>query len=94
MNREFFDRNVETQLAPILHEGDVVILDTLATHHQRRDLVLLAHIRDPLAGSACLHAREAAQIEPGQLDCTANGAVAEYGQEASQGGHGRADVRH
>jgi len=35
------------------------------SHRQRRDMVLLAHIRDPLAGSACLRAREAAPLEPG-----------------------------
>ena len=37
------------------------------SHRQRRDMVLLAHIRDPLAGRACLHAREAAPPEPWQL---------------------------
>ena len=37
------------------------------SHRQRRDMVLLAHIRDPLAGRACLHAREAAPVKPRQL---------------------------
>jgi hypothetical protein len=32
MNWEFFDLYVETQLAPTLNKGDVVILDNLATH--------------------------------------------------------------
>ena len=32
MNGEMFDRYVETQLAPTLREGDVVILDNLSSH--------------------------------------------------------------
>ena len=32
MNRETFDTYVETQLAPTLRKGDVVILDNLASH--------------------------------------------------------------
>lgn len=32
MNREFFDLYVETQLAPTLQRGDVIILDNLAAH--------------------------------------------------------------
>ena len=32
MNRVIFDNYVETQLAPILKQGDVVILDNLAAH--------------------------------------------------------------
>ena len=32
MNRQIFDTYVETQLAPTLHQGDVVILDNLASH--------------------------------------------------------------
>ena len=32
MNREAFDRYVETQLAPTLEPGDVVVLDNLAAH--------------------------------------------------------------
>ena len=32
MNREAFDIYVETQLAPTLYQGDVVILDNLAAH--------------------------------------------------------------
>jgi transposase len=32
MNGEMFDLYVETQLAPSLHEGDVVILDNLSSH--------------------------------------------------------------
>jgi len=37
------------------------------SHRQRRDMVLLTQIRDPLAGRVCLHARETPPIEPGQL---------------------------
>lgn len=37
------------------------------SRRQRRDMVLLAHIRDPLAGRACIHAREAASVKPWQL---------------------------
>lgn len=36
MNREFFDLYVETQLAPTLEKGDVIILDNLATHRSPR----------------------------------------------------------
>jgi transposase len=33
MNRETFDTYVETQLAPTLQQGDVVILDNLSSHN-------------------------------------------------------------
>ena len=36
MNRVIFDTYVETQLAPILKRGDVVILDNLAAHKSER----------------------------------------------------------
>ena len=36
MNREAFDIYVETQLAPTLYQGDVVILDNLAVHKSER----------------------------------------------------------
>jgi transposase len=36
MNRVIFDTYVETQLAPILKPGDVVILDNLAAHKSER----------------------------------------------------------
>ena len=36
MNREIFEAYVETQLAPTLKPGDVVILDNLATHKSSR----------------------------------------------------------
>ncbi len=36
MNRAAFDTYVETQLAPTLHRGDVVILDNLAVHNSAR----------------------------------------------------------
>jgi transposase len=32
MNREIFDTYIETQLAPTLQQGDVVILDNLSSH--------------------------------------------------------------
>ncbi len=32
MDREMFDLYIETQLAPTLHKGDVVILDNLPAH--------------------------------------------------------------
>lgn len=32
MNRAAFDTYIETQLAPTLHKGDIVILDNLAVH--------------------------------------------------------------
>ena len=36
MNRVIFDTYVETQLAPLLRPGDVVILDNLAAHKSQR----------------------------------------------------------
>jgi transposase len=36
MNRAIFDAYVETQLAPVLKRGDVVILDNLAAHKSER----------------------------------------------------------
>ena len=44
MNRDFFDLYVETQLAPTLHKGDVVILDTLATHRSPKAAAILKDI--------------------------------------------------
>ena len=44
MNREVFDRYVETQLAPTLHKGDVVILDSLATHRSPGAAAILKDI--------------------------------------------------
>ena len=44
MNREFFDLYVETQLAPTLHKGDVVILDNLATHKSPKAAAVLKDI--------------------------------------------------
>ena len=38
------DRYVETQLAPTLHKGDVVILDNLATHRSPRATAILKDI--------------------------------------------------
>ena len=43
MNREFFDLHVETRLAPILHEGGGVILDTLATHPSPKAAAIRVH---------------------------------------------------
>jgi hypothetical protein len=39
MNRATFDRYVETQLAPTLRRGDVVILDNLSSHKSSRAVV-------------------------------------------------------
>jgi len=36
MNRELFDLYVETQLAPTLQPGDVIILDNLAAHKSQK----------------------------------------------------------
>jgi hypothetical protein len=36
MDRRIFETYVETQLAPTLDEGDVVIMDNLAAHKSRR----------------------------------------------------------
>ena len=36
MNRRIFETHVETQLAPALHKGDVVILDNLSAHKSPR----------------------------------------------------------
>ena len=44
INRELFDLNVETQLAPTLQKGDVVILDNLATHRSPKAAAILKDI--------------------------------------------------
>jgi transposase len=44
MNQEFFDLYVETQLAPTLRKGDVVILDNLATHRSPKAAGILRSI--------------------------------------------------
>ena len=44
INREIFDRYIETQLAPTLHKGDVVILDNLATHKSPKAAAILKDI--------------------------------------------------
>ena len=36
MNRAIFDTYIETQLAPTLNPGDIVILDNLASHKSRK----------------------------------------------------------
>ena len=41
MNRQIFDTYVETQLAPTLQPGDVVILDNLASHKSAKAEALL-----------------------------------------------------
>ena len=41
MNRESFDTYVETQLAPTLQQGDVVILDNLPSHKSARSEAIL-----------------------------------------------------
>jgi transposase len=42
LNRERFEAYVETQLAPTLHPGDVVILDNLSAHDSARARACLA----------------------------------------------------
>ena len=41
MNREMFDLYIETQLAPTLQKGDVVILDNLAAHKSEKARAIL-----------------------------------------------------
>ena len=41
MDREMFDLYIETQLAPTLHQGDVVILDNLPVHKSPKSQALL-----------------------------------------------------
>ena len=41
MDREMFDLYIETQLAPTLHKGDVVILDNLPAHKSPKSQALL-----------------------------------------------------
>ena len=41
MDREMFDLYIETQLAPTLHKGDVVILDNLPVHKPPKSQALL-----------------------------------------------------
>ena len=41
MNREIFDTYVETQLAPTLQHGDVVILDNLSSHKSAKAEAIL-----------------------------------------------------
>jgi transposase len=41
MNRETFDTHIETQLAPTLRKGDVVILDNLASHKSAKAEAIL-----------------------------------------------------
>ena len=41
MNRQMFDLYVETQLAPTLQQGDVVILDNLAAHKSAKAAAIL-----------------------------------------------------
>ena len=44
INREFFDLYVETQLAPTLQKGDVIVLDNLSTHKSPKATALLKDI--------------------------------------------------
>lgn len=41
MNREIFNTYVETQLAPTLQQGDVVILDNLSSHKSAKAEAIL-----------------------------------------------------
>jgi transposase len=42
MNRQMFDLYVETQLAPTLQAGDVVVLDNLAAHKSAKAAAILS----------------------------------------------------
>ena len=44
INRELFDLYIQTQLAPTLHKGDVVILDNLAAHRSPKAAAILKDI--------------------------------------------------
>jgi transposase len=44
MNRETFDRYIQTQLAPTLRRGDVVILDNLSSHKSPRAAASLSDL--------------------------------------------------
>jgi transposase len=44
INRELFDLYIQTQLAPTLHKGDVVILDNLAAHRSPKAATILKDI--------------------------------------------------
>jgi transposase len=44
MNRDMFERYIETQLAPSLRPGDVVILDNLSSHKSPRAAELLKSV--------------------------------------------------
>ena len=44
MNRDLFDSYVETQVAPTLQRGDVVILDNLATHRSPKAAAVLKEV--------------------------------------------------
>ena len=45
MNRQSFDTYVETQLAPTLQAGDVVILDNLSSHKSAKAEAILKRKR-------------------------------------------------
>jgi len=44
INRELFDRYVQTQLVPTLRKGDVVILDNLSSHKSPKAAAMLCEI--------------------------------------------------
>ena len=44
MNRQMFDLYVETQLAPTLQAGDVVVLDNLAAHKSAKAAAILSSV--------------------------------------------------
>ena len=44
IKRELFDRHVQTQLAPTMNKGDVVILDNLAIHRSPKAAAILKDI--------------------------------------------------
>ena len=57
MTRETFDIYVETELAPALQKGDVVILDNLPSHKSAKAEAMLRQLKD--AGYACDQALDA-----------------------------------
>jgi len=57
MNRAIFEAYVETQLAPALEPGDLVILDNLSSHKSAKAEALIRNIRRKAAVFAALQPR-------------------------------------
>ena len=70
MNREIFDTYIETQLAPTLQQGDVVILDNLSSHKSAKAEAVLASAE--LGSSSCRLRPDLVQwIGKGVVSCVA-----------------------